>query len=282
MFTSVARRAFPKPEHDSPESVRDHANPCEVFTFEEGIEENKSQTPSSPPIDLVPFTVAVVGRIQEQIFDRPLLCLADTGADSTWINSEVLPKGANGTTVSRLTGKTMAGTFTSTQAVRLREIALPEFHRNRVIDRINARVFHADCRYDIILGRDVLRMLKLNVDFGDNIMTWDGATVSMKPKPQKQSLKQHSIHQDDLEDLELTEEEELLLDLLEDELDDCSCDEGFAVTAEDAREKAAAEAGYRSSTDSTIEIRTSQHGRSRQSMSPFNRRTTKRSIEAIG
>ena len=191
--------------------------------------------------DLVPFTLALIGYIQNQAFGRPLICLADSGADSTWINSAVLPAGCNGEKVESLTGRTMAGTFTSNQAVRLRDVVLPEFHRNRVIERLKARVFYNPCRYDIILGRDVLRLLKLQTDFGANVMTWDDAVVSMKPKPKGRSSTQNFID-------EPTIAEELLYDLLEEELDDCTCDEGFMATAEANREKEAAAAGYHSKT----------------------------------
>ena len=74
----------------------------------------------------------------------------------------------------------MAGAFKSSQSVTLEHVVLPEFHRHRSIDSIEARVFNQPCNYDIIFGRDVLAKIGMNLDFQSFSMVWDEATVPMR------------------------------------------------------------------------------------------------------
>ena len=74
----------------------------------------------------------------------------------------------------------MAGNLASSLEVDLENITLPEFFRSRKLSKIQARVFMAPCRYDAIIGRDVLNELGLKLDFKDNKMTWDDCHVPMK------------------------------------------------------------------------------------------------------
>ena len=75
----------------------------------------------------------------------------------------------------------MAGNFSASQALDLEQLSFPEFHRHRILETSTVNVFNSDCRYDIIIGRDVLQTLGVNLDFKDNIMTWDEAVVAMHP-----------------------------------------------------------------------------------------------------
>ena len=77
---------------------------------------------------------------------------------------------------------TKACTFTTTRKVKLNFI-LPEFHPNR---EINWEMYGDESKpkkssYDMIIGRDLLFELGINFLFDQQIMTWDGASVAMKP-----------------------------------------------------------------------------------------------------
>ena len=128
--------------------------------------------------DVCPYTIATVGRIQKTIpvINKPLLVLFDSGSSSTWMSRKALPRGILGTTGPKITSVTMAGTFSSSQQVRLENIILPEFYKQRSLEQCNAYVFQAPCRYDIIIGRDVLRQLGIIMDFDSQVMTWDDHT----------------------------------------------------------------------------------------------------------
>lgn len=158
------------------------------------------------------MSFAIISLIQgAKSSGRPFLVLFDSGSTSTWINCKALPSGINGKQVPKLTGNTMAGTFTSSTEVTMNEICFPEFHRTRKLVTAPARVFHAECRYDIIIGRDILQQLGMILDFDDNRIVWDNAIVTMREYPVVQ--KQHN----DLL-VEPTVTEALMLELCEEEL----------------------------------------------------------------
>ena len=74
----------------------------------------------------------------------------------------------------------LAGKMTSNRTVKLEQINFPEFFRTRVIDEFECRVFEADCRYDAIIGQDLMAQIGMILDFKDQKVTWDGVSVDMK------------------------------------------------------------------------------------------------------
>ena len=62
-------------------------------------------------------------------------------------------------------------------------MVLPEFFKQRALSDVPIRMMNAPCRYDLILGRDVLTRLGLIIDFEDLQMIWDGKTVPMRVPP---------------------------------------------------------------------------------------------------
>ena len=62
----------------------------------------------------------------------------------------------------------MAGNFRSNQELELSDIVLPELGRNISLPTLKTHIFNADCRYDLILGRDALRALRIHLDFESN------------------------------------------------------------------------------------------------------------------
>ncbi len=50
---------------------------------------------------------------------------------------------------------TLAGTYTSTEIVIMRNLRLPVFDKNRYVDQQKALAFQSEtCKYDVILGAD--------------------------------------------------------------------------------------------------------------------------------
>ena len=45
-------------------------------------------------------------------------------------------------------------------------------------------MFHSECHYDVIIGRDVLNTLGIAMDFTKKEITWDKAVVFMHPYTQ--------------------------------------------------------------------------------------------------
>ena len=162
--------------------------------------------------ELLPISIVLVDTMQNTtVPKKPLLVLFDSGSTGSWMNAKSLPKGINGKSVTPVQGSTLAGNFKSSREVNLTHLVFPEFSKHKALDKATMRVFDSHCRYDMIIGRDVLRTLGLNLDFQDNIMTWDGQSVSMKPYPQ--------MKLNDPED-ELSPAYILLYDIIEEDLED--------------------------------------------------------------
>ena len=85
-----------------------------------------------------------------------------------------------------ITNQTLAGTFTANEEVKLHNILLPEFHKTRRIQTLTARIFDQGCRYDMILGRNLMNDLGIVLDFSTKSMAWDGSTATMREYDQTQ------------------------------------------------------------------------------------------------
>ena len=126
--------------------------------------------PGEPPPDLIPMTFLMARTIQNSSRTWPLSVLLDSGSTSTWIHRRALPHGVTPKKTDALPGSTVAGNFVSNLVVTLQDVSLPELQRNATLPTIDARVIEADCRYDVILGRDACRFFRLNLDFDNNVI----------------------------------------------------------------------------------------------------------------
>ena len=159
-------------------------------------------------IDHIPMSFATARTLQNHDLTEPLMVLFDPGSTNSWLNVSKVPKGVNGQLVEEVTGNTMAGSFTSKLAVTLKDVCFPEFHHDRLIDSLQARVFHSPCRYDLIVGRlDLKYLMGMKIDFDELIMTWDDAVVSMKTNSTPKAGEPSQL-------------EQMMIDVLEEELND--------------------------------------------------------------
>ena len=93
------------------------------------------------------------------------------------------------TKVPAVTGSTMAGNFKADEAVVLKELQFPELDPHRTIDTMSFQVFDAPCRYDAIVGRDVLLSLGIILDFNNKAVEWDDKILPMITKVAQGSVK---------------------------------------------------------------------------------------------
>ena len=133
--------------------------------------------------ELLPIALSVCGRIQGTRFGKQLLVLLDSGSTTSWMSRKAMPNNVSGYSVPTVTGSTLAGTFTSKEQVCVQDMILPEFSYKKSLSKIGMKVFDADCRYDIILGRDALRSFGVTLDFDQQAMTVDGVCRSMREYP---------------------------------------------------------------------------------------------------
>ena len=88
--------------------------------------------------------------------------------------------------------QTMMGTMSSKQAVTLHRVTLPEFTRTDVVESITLRVaptYLSTGKYDLILGRDVLSQMGLDMCFSDRTIRWNDV--------QRPMLSTATIHEED-------------------------------------------------------------------------------------
>ncbi len=104
--------------------------------YEDNCSNNKvEQTKKIVPQELTPVTILVVDTISSLRSRRLLKVLLDSGSTTTLINKRCLPRHCKPHEIfSSRQVNTLAGTYTSTEVVIMRNLRLPEFDKNRNID----------------------------------------------------------------------------------------------------------------------------------------------------
>ena len=107
-------------------------------------------------------------------FSKPLLVLLDTGAGSTVAKASLSTFGKV-SRVSKTSFSTANGRFASDKAVQL-DFVLSEFSESRIICPKGIRLLPDACDlpYDLIIGRDLMHELKMDILFSENVVLWDG------------------------------------------------------------------------------------------------------------
>ena len=134
--------------------------------------------------DIIPIILGSPETINGQKPSRLQTFLLDSGSGNTWINRKSLPLGTKVSKVPKAKGQTLVGMLESNEAVFLKNTCLPEFSGTKRIQRIIARVFDTPCRYDVVLGHDIISQQKLIIDFDDQVVRWtkNGPERKMWPK----------------------------------------------------------------------------------------------------
>ena len=163
----------------------------------------------------------VVQFTQKQALKKPMIVLFDSGSSHTWVSNSALPKGSVPLKGEPATSSALAGPMSSNLSVTMERLVFPEFFKTRIVDKANARVFHTECRYDAIIGRDLLQELGMVLDFKHTKMTWDDCSVPMRSYPSSASRlpKDSKVSKADLPK-EPSAAEQLYLDAIEQDLDD--------------------------------------------------------------
>ena len=112
-----------------------------------------------------------------------MLCLLDSGATGWWISRKKLSPTIHTNKIPAVTNHTLASSFTADESIILKNVLLPEFHRTRRLDTLQAKIFDQTCRYDMILGRDLMKDLGIVLNFDSKSMEWDKSVVAMREHP---------------------------------------------------------------------------------------------------
>jgi len=105
--------------------------------------------------------------------------LLDSGGSKSLVTEKFvkklrLKKSSNSSTVSTTPG----GEMRTNQKVKA-QFTMPELHEDRLIEW-NLHVTKALGKYDMIIGRDILQFLKIDLRFSDNVVEWDGSELPFK------------------------------------------------------------------------------------------------------
>ena len=113
---------------------------------------------SSTQRNAVPATLLLIKNIQNETSQRLLSVLFDSGSTKTMIHKRCLPPRAKPNILpERQKMNTIVGQYYAQEEVTMEDVVLPEFDRNKHIQKQKALVFEQPCRYDLILGRDIYR-----------------------------------------------------------------------------------------------------------------------------
>ena len=128
------------------------------------------------------LTPILFGRMRTRHGDpkpRTVKLLVDTGASGSIIHAKHV-KNLRQKLDKNTEWGTAAGTFTTNKTCKT-EFSLPELHEKRLIQwkfHVTTQPFN----YDMIIGRDLLTELGLDISFKQQTITWDTAEIPMKPR----------------------------------------------------------------------------------------------------
>lgn len=132
-------------------------------------------------VDYIPSTKI---SFQKENKNYVLHVLLDSGSTTSWIRKSALQgKDVNISKIPPITGTTMAGNFQADEVTTLHELKLQELHPHRTIECLTLQVFDAPCRYDAIIGREVLSNLGIILDFNNKTIEWDDKLLPMRMVP---------------------------------------------------------------------------------------------------
>jgi hypothetical protein len=143
----------------------------EMYAISEDNGSNKEvdKPEKTVPQNLTPVTIMVVDIISSVKSRTLLRVLLDSGSTTTLIHKKCLARHCKPCKIS--SSKKVAGTYTSTEMVIMHNLRLPAFDKNRNVDQQKALIFQPEtCKYNVILGGDVLTKTGIDVKYSTGTM----------------------------------------------------------------------------------------------------------------
>ena len=106
--------------------------------------------------------------------------LFDSGCGATLVNHSLIGK-LQTTQGKKTKWKTKSGSFFTDKKCKIK-FSLPSFHEHRKISW-NCYVDETDpefCNYDLIIGRDLMHELGIDISFSNAEVVWDNASIPMQ------------------------------------------------------------------------------------------------------
>jgi len=139
-----------------------------------GLPIKRTKTADLQPVAFVRFNTSL-GKPNEVT----IKALLDSGGFGSLVTKKFvkklrLKKSSNSSTVWTAPG----GEMHANQKVKA-QFTMPELHEDRLIEW-NLRVTKAFGKCDMIIGRDILQFLKIDLRFSHNTVEWDGSELPFK------------------------------------------------------------------------------------------------------
>ena len=133
----------------------------------------------SKTTDLRPVTLVRLNTRRGKAKPVTLRALLDSGGSSTMVSEKFVKKLKLKPIHGKTTvWKTPAGTMQTTAKVKA-QFMLPEFHENRILEW-NIHVSPDKGAYDMIIGRDILEDLGIDIHFSTQTVEWDDAEIPFR------------------------------------------------------------------------------------------------------
>jgi Retroviral aspartyl protease len=144
--------------------------------------------------NILPVTFVL---LRDTIGHCPLLTLLDSGSTLTWVARQAIPASITLTKQTAIQGNTLAGLFLMNEYLPAQQVQFLELHPSMSLDLPASPIFEqAGCRYDIIMGRDLLQQAGVTILFVDNTISMLESTIAM-------CMHQQLLELQDLQDLYL-------------------------------------------------------------------------------
>ena len=144
---------------------------------------------------LVPLAFARVNTRRGTPKPKTLKVLFDSGGSATLISARHAQKLRQKRSQSPMLFNTLAGTLKADHKAKV-QFCLPEFHDDRLIEW-DMFVAPDLGNYDMIIGRDILTELGMELNFQNHTCKWDEASVPMRPHDATAADSYHVKEEDD-------------------------------------------------------------------------------------
>ena len=128
--------------------------------------------------------IMVAKDVQGRSYSKLLRVIFDSGGYKYMCHRRVVTRSARiDENAGRALMNTLAGTYASLGSIRsiqMKGMRLPAFENNRTIDSHEFLILDSACNYDIILGGDFLKKMRMNLNYADLVVDWLSNIVPMQ------------------------------------------------------------------------------------------------------
>jgi hypothetical protein len=140
--------------------------------------ENKENTPSTPSSEIL---IAIPDTTTSRKYTT-YLGLVDSGSSGSLINKNIVKSFPVQTALKKTKWETATGILETKGTTTIEKCRLPQFTKNRAISS-TFHLFdkHSTDTFDVILGRDLLQAIGMDIHYSTKQFVWDNISIDMVP-----------------------------------------------------------------------------------------------------